>query len=401
MITAAELRSLLLLFAVAFLFFGLIPGIGAFFVRSRWRLFRRRIQESSLYPFLSYSDLSHDAEVPGRYRIFGHLEAIQGENRIWINNGSFTVEADLTQAKLYFLPSFSANARTLPVERLQEEFPDEQPALVSWNQVFSLPAGTKVFIAGGLHTEEGRAVFRSQSKDPLLVVLYDGERSTIMQRAVWGGRQKNEYWNQFTLASLLTGAFCMLLLAYIFMRTSPASLPVIFALSLAFFPVSGLLPPGFVLYYLYRFFWKRARLLRAERDLVRLPLRYYPEAEGLQLNRRVDLPTGESYLCSQDSGILIRGELTIRAASIPPVKEGKTQECFLFGSYTEAEGQRCVQTPRDPMAELVLVMGDPTALAEDCNRRAGLFAFLSAISVFSALTLNLLLLLLVWHLIIR
>ena len=337
----------------------------------------------------------------GRYRVFGHLEAIQGENSIWINNGSFTVEADLNQAKLYFLPSFSAGTRTLPVERLQDEVPDEQPALVSWNQIFSLPAGTQMFIAGQLHAEEGRAVFRSQGKDPLLVVLYDGERNTIVQRAVWGGRQKNEYWNQFTLASLLTGAFCMVLLAYIFMRSMPSSLPVLFALTLAFFPISGLLPPGFILYYLYRFFWKRARMLRAERDLLRLPLRYYPESEALQPESSATLPTGESYLCSQDANLLIEGELIIRSASLPSVREGRGEEVFLFGTYNETDGQGRMQTPLDPMAELVLVMGDPAVLAQSCNRRARMFALLSAVGVFSALTLNLFILLLIWHLIIR
>jgi len=337
----------------------------------------------------------------GRYRVFGHLEAIQGENSIWINNGSFTVEADLNQAKLYFLPSFSAGTRTLPVERLQDEVPDEQPALVSWNQIFSLPAGTQMFIAGQLHAEEGRVVFRSQGKDPLLVVLYDGERNTIVQRAVWGGRQKNEYWNQFTLASLLTGAFCMVLLAYIFMRSMPSSLPVLFALTLAFFPISGLLPPGFILYYLYRFFWKRARMLRAERDLLRLPLRYYPESEALQPESSATLPTGESYLCSQDANLLIEGELIIRSASLPSVREGRGEEVFLFGTYNETDGQGRMQTPLDPMAELVLVMGDPAVLAQSCNRRARMFALLSAVGVFSALTLNLFILLLIWHLIIR
>jgi hypothetical protein len=397
----AELGSIILVFAVAFLFFGLIPGIGAFFVRSRWRLFRRRIAESSLYPFLNYSDLSRTGDFLGRYRVFGHLEAIQGENRIWINNGSFTVEADLTQAKLYFLPSFSAGTRTVPIERLQEEVPDEQPALVSWNQIFSLPAGTQMFIAGQLYSEEGRAVFRSQGKDPLLVVLYDGQRNTIVQRAVWGGRQKNEYWNQFTLASLLTGAFCMVLLAYIFLRSSPSSLPVLFALSLAFFPIAGLLPPGFILYYLYRFFWKRARMLRAERDLLRLPLRYYPESEALPLESSAPLPTGESYLCSQDASLLIDGELIIRSASLPSVREGKFEDVVLFGTHTETDGQGRVQTPRDPMAELVLVMGDPAVLAQSCNRRARMFALLSAVGVFSALILNFFLLLLIWHLIIR
>jgi hypothetical protein len=398
---AGELGPIILVFTVAFLFFGLIPGIGAFFVRSRWRLFRRRIAESSLYPFLNYSDLSRRGDYLGRYRVFGHLEAIQGENSIWINNGSFTVEADLSQAKLYFLPSFSAGTRTLPVERLQDEIPDEQPALVSWNQIFSLPAGTQMFIAGQLYTEEGRAVFRSQGKDPLLVVLYDGERNTIVQRAVWGGRQKNEYWNQFTLASVLTGAFCMVLLAYIFLRSTPSRLPVLFALALAFFPISGLLPPGFVLYYLYRFFWKRARMLRAERDLLRLPLRYYPESEALRPESSVTLPTGEPYLCSQDAELLIEGELIIRSASLPSVREGKIEEVYLFGTYSKSGGQGRVQTPRDPMAELVLVMGDPAVLAQSCNRRARMFALLSALGVFSALTLNLLILLLVWHLIIR
>ncbi|UCF96657.1 MAG: hypothetical protein JSV89_15970 [Spirochaetaceae bacterium] len=397
MITAYEFSFIILVFSVAFVFFGLIPGIGAFFVRSRWRLFRRRIQESSLYPFLRYSDLSRRGDFLGRYRVFGHLEAIQGENRIWINDGSFTVEADLSSAKLYFLPSSSTSSRILPVERLQEEFPDEQPSLVSWNQIFSLPAGTQMLIAGGLYSQEDRAVFRSQSKDPLLVVLYDGERNTIVRRAVWGGRQKNEYWNQFTLASLLTGSFCMLLLAYIFMRATPSNLPVLFALSLAFFPISGLLPPGFILYYLYRHFWKRARLLRAQRDLLRLPLRYYPESEGMKAEKAASLPTGESYLCSQEADLLIKGELIIRTAAIP----GNIDEVFLFGTYVENEKGRWMQTPRDPMAELVLVMGDPLVLANSCNRRARMFAALSALGVFSALTLNLFLLLLAWHLIIR
>lgn len=396
-----DLGSIILVISVAFLFFGLIPGIGAFFVRSRWRLFRRRIAESSLYPFLDYSDLSRKGDLLGRYRLFGHLEAIQGDNSIWINNGRFTVEADLSQARLYFLPSFSSGTRTLPVERLQEEVPDEQPALVSWNQIFSLPAGTQLFIAGQLFSEEDRGVFRSTGKDPLLVVLYDGERNTIVQRAVWGGRQRNEYWNQFTLASLLTGSFCMVLLAYIFLRSTPSSLPAIFALSLAFFPISGVLPPGFVLYYLYRFFWKRARMLRAERDLLRLPLRYFPDSTRLTLGSRTVLPTGETYLCSRDAGLMIDGELTIRSASLPAVREGKNEEVILFGTYSETNGKGRMQTPGDPMAELVLVMGDPAVLAQSCNRRARMFAVLSAVSVFSALALNCFLLLMIWHFIIR
>jgi len=249
-----DLELIFLVFIVAFLFYGLIPGIGAFSVRSRWRGFRRRLQESSLFPFVSYSDLSKRGEYLGNFRMFGDLEAIQGKNGILVNSGSFTVEADLETAKLYFLPSFSASNQKLPVERLEDVVVDEQPASVSWDQIFSLPAGTQMFVAGALFSEEGRAVFRSRHKEPLLVVLYDGDKTTILRRAIWAGRQRNEYWNQFTVASLLTGSFCMLLLAFILLRSAAATRATLLALSLAFFPISGLLPPGFILYYLYRYF---------------------------------------------------------------------------------------------------------------------------------------------------
>jgi hypothetical protein len=142
-------------------------------------------------------------------------------------------------------------------------------------------------------------------------------------------------------------------------------------------------------------------MLRAERDLLRLPLRYYPESEALKSGSSVPLPTGETYLCSQEADLLIDGELIIRSASLPAVKEGKNEEVVLFGAHSETNGQGRMQTPRDPMAELVLVMGDPAILAQSCNRRARMFALLSAAGVFSALTLNLFLLLVIWHLIIR
>lgn len=395
-----ELYLLLLVLLVAFIFYGLIPGIGAFFARSRWRLFRRRIQESSLYPFLGYSDLSKQGDFLGNYRVFGDLEAIQGNNSIWINNGSFTVEADLKAAKLYFLPSFSVASQKAPVERLQDVIPDEQPAMVSWDQVFSLPAGIKMFVAGPLFSHEDRAVFRSQAREPLLVVLYDGPQSTILQRAIWAGRQKNEYWNQFTLASLLTGSFCMLLLAYIMLRSIPSGLPPLAALSLAFFPISGLLPPGFILYYLYRHFWKQARLLRAERDLLRLPLRYYPN-RGTRDEALIRLPTGEPYLHSRDAGLLIKGDLIVRGASLPYRQADRAGSYELFGAYEEQDGECWLQVPRDPMAELVLVLGDPEVLADGCNARAHLFELLSLLCVFFGLGVNLLLLLAIWHLIIR
>ena len=69
-------------------------------------------------------------------------------------------------------------------------------------------------------------------------------------------------------------------------------------------------------------------------------------------------------------------------------------------AYMESEGRRWLEAPRDPMAELVLVMGDPAVLAQGCSRRARLLEYLAAVCAFSALTVNLFLLLLIWHLLI-
>jgi hypothetical protein len=99
---------LLVLFAVlvAFVFFGAIPGLGAFSVRARWRRFRARMLDSSLRPFVQYANLSGGGPEAlereeggdgslGAYRAFGTLEAMQGPHRIWINTGRFSVGVDL------------------------------------------------------------------------------------------------------------------------------------------------------------------------------------------------------------------------------------------------------------------------------------------------------------------
>ena len=122
------------------------------------------MREASLAPFLRYSDLSGAEGPRGEFRVFGELEAIQGRDRIWINTGEFTVEADLEGVRLYLLPSLSAGGG------LPEPLPDEEPAVAPWNRVFSLPSGMRLFVGGSLFLEEGRGVFRSSPRAPLLVV---------------------------------------------------------------------------------------------------------------------------------------------------------------------------------------------------------------------------------------
>ncbi len=374
---------LLTALGTALLFFALIPGAGAFGVRWQWRLFRRRMREASLAPFLRYSDLSGAEGRRGDFRVFGELEAIQERDRIWINTGEFTVEADLEGVRLYLLPSLSAGGG------LPEPLPDEEPAVAPWNRVFSLPSGLRLFVGGSLFLEEGRGVFRSSPRVPLLVVCYDGERESILKRAIWGGRKRNEYWNPFTLPSLLTGFLCLALLAYLSLRSSQAGLPGFAVLSLAAAPVAPFLPPGVALYYLYRYFWKMARRLRAERDLLRLPLRYFPE-EGAGGECTALLPTGESYLMCREGALAVEGEPETRRCSRHP----DTGESWLFGAVEERQGRRTLRRPADPMAELLRVPGDAADLSAFCERTARRYELAAAACFATGLGINLFMVLL-------
>jgi len=369
---------LLAALGTALLFFALIPGAGAFAVRWQWRLFRRCMREASLAPFLRYSDLGGAEGRRGDFRVFGELEAIQGRDRIWINTGQFTVEADLEGVRLYLLPSLSGGGG------LQEPLPDEEPAVAPWNRVFSLPSGMRLFVGGSLFLEEGRGVFRSSPGAPLLVVLYDGERESILKRAIWGGRKRNEYWNPFTLPSLLTGFLCLALMAYLSLRSSQAGLPGLAVLSLAAAPVAPFLPPGVVLYYLYRYFWKLARRLRAERDLLRLPVRYFPEG-GPAVEQSVLLPTGERYLMCREGTAAVEGEPETRSCSGQP--DGGVG--WLFGAVEESQNRRSLRRPADPMAELLRVPGDPAVLASRCEGLARWYELAAAACFAAGLGMNL------------
>jgi len=389
----------------AFLFYGLIPGIGAFSARASWRSFRRRILEVSLFPFIQYSDLVDKHRLIGNFRFFGNLEAIKGKNSIWLNNGTFTVEADLKNVNIYLLPSYAYGRENQLLERLEETLPDEEPKSVPWQRIFSLPAGTKVFVGGALYSESGRGVFRDQSKEPLLVVIYDGAKETILLRAIWGGRKRNEYWNRYTLPSLITGSFSLLVTGYLLMGTPQLHLAVLIALALSFFPIAALLPPGVILYFFYNYLWKRARRLRAERDMFRLPMRCFVKQVDLQpgsaseIESVVRLPTGEEYIMTSGCFYRINGNLRIRGSRGSVASLTANGKYFIFGVIDRE--RNLISESADPMVELVLLLGDPEILSHRCSRRARILEIAAALLIFSGLLINLYLILNILHYLIR
>ena len=69
----------------------------------------------------------------------------------------------------------------------------------------------------------GRAVFSGNRKNPLIVIIYDGESRTLLERSISCGRQKNEYWNFLTPWSIAAGGIVSLLLLDMMIKASVSS----------------------------------------------------------------------------------------------------------------------------------------------------------------------------------
>jgi hypothetical protein len=391
---------LALIVAAAALFYLAVPGVGAFLVRAQWRTFRKTILEISRYPMLNPRGVGRERNAfVGYFRFFGALEAIQGGDRIWITNGTTSVAADLRNVSVYTLPESSG---------LQGRA-DTELRVIPWARVFSLPEGATILVGGALFSEDGRGVFRTHGRMKPLVVIYDCKKEHIVRRVIWSGRQSNEYWNQFTLPSVIVGSFSLMLLAYFCLINPSLRIPALVALTASLAPITPFLPPAFPFYFLYRHFWKKARLMRAQRDVVRLPLRYFPPSKGRARDERPRratlLPDLEPYVMVrgmetelEELSILCEGETIFlppetRRVEIAPtrtlrrfIEEGG--ESCAFGAYSEEGDSIVLKRPQDPMAELVIVPGEPEAISTECEKTARLYEGVSALFISADVAVN-------------
>lgn len=389
------MEYLLLIAVVAAVSYAAIPGLGAFYVRSRWRRFRRRVIQGSLFPIAGYRDLkSRTNGYLGNFRFFGGLEATQGDDVVWIRSENATVAVELHKVPVYWLPSFSATQREGREELNEETLPDEMPSEISWRRVFSLPEGTAVFIAGALWSDHGRAFFRSTKEMPVTMVIYDGGSETILRRAIWAGRHRNEYLNPFTPGSVTVGSFILLILTYLLLRSPALRLLALISLTVSLFPLTPLLPPGLLLFFAYRRWWKRARFLRAERDMVLLPLRHFPNFTGGESTITSVLPDGGQIVAErwqgEDEALHRLGKGKIRRAARLRPESLSDQGHYLFGGASATS--ETLEATRDPMAELVLISGNPLELSRQCSRQARKFELLSTAVLSAGVLANVVLL---------
>ncbi len=358
---------------VAFLFYLMIPGVGAFDVRRRWRVFRRRVTEASLRPPVTFAlsrRSSHDHETPLAARFLGTLESIQGEHTVWIRGSDITVAVDMSVSDVYLV----AHSPDSP--------PEAPPARTSWARLGSIPEGMKVLVSGHLDSSGSHPVIRSCANEPVLAVFYDGLESSLVRRCIWSGRQLNEYWNSATPPALAGGTFALIVLAYVLLRQPLALSYARLAIAFATVPVLPLLPPGIALFYLYRVGWRRGRVLRAHRDVIQLPLRYL--ADGVQC---ASLPNGELY-CMTDHPVAAIGELRRNGLTVidPPFGH-RSDSCAVFGRAA-AGG---LAPPSDALCEWTAVLGDPRLASVECQRMARRYELGSVLTLSVGLLMNLLL----------
>lgn len=247
---------LLVTIALAVTFYVVIPGTGAFLVRRRWRKFRASLLSSQAAPTLRYG-----AAVDGRksavYRFFGKLEAIQADKRIWVGDHALSVMVDLGGVPVFVMP------RT----HLEDGVPtDETPRVFYWRELTALAEGTEVFVGGPLVDDQGSLRFESSPTGVPLVLIFDGPQEALFSRAMWAGRQRNEYWNHLTPVSLIAGF--MAELSWAVNLSGQSRLQTVIALVMALIPLLPLFPPGVVGFYWYRRLWRKARKFRAHRDLA-------------------------------------------------------------------------------------------------------------------------------------
>jgi len=379
-------------------FYLLIPGIGAFGVRHRWRRFRRRVIAASLLPPVTYASVrlsteERRTEVPDRAnaRFLGTLESIQGEDTAWIRNSEITVAVDMSHSDIYMVSQSDTDQRETP------------PTRTSWSRIGSLPEGVKVFASGRLDTSGPHPTIRPTAGEPVLVVFYDGAESTLVRHCIWSGRQLNEYWNSVTPGALAGGVFALTVLTYFLLRQPLSVGYARLAIVLAAGPVLPLLPPGIVLFYLYRRVWRRGRILRAHRDVLLVPLRHFDDDEPC-----TTLPSAELY-CREETAVesleaSFAGGLTLLEAPADALKLAKPVDrrdddwsrCTVFGH----PGAGGLVRPADSLAEWIAVRGDPETASLLCQRRARRFELLSALILAGGLAVNFLLVVIVLGLVI-
>lgn len=242
------------IFGIAVVFYLVVPSLGAFVSRSRWRRFRAAVIEALAAPVATEMP-----RAPVLARLVGTLEATEGDDTFWIRSGSIAAAVTADVVPIHLVPS-GLEVGTPPRSG--------RPEAVYWAELAAMTEGTPFMVYGRFVPEAAGLRLDPTATVPLLLAFEDRARE-IGVRCVWAGRQANEFWNDLTPSSLVVGFLALVLLA---LRVSALSRGVaLLAITTALVPILPLFPPGVIGLYVFRRLWARGRRYRAIRDVLNVP----------------------------------------------------------------------------------------------------------------------------------
>ena len=352
---------------IAFIFYAVIPLIGAFNVRSGWRKFREQVLQASVRTELEYSrpDRHREGDA-GMFRFIGNLQAIQNESTVWVSNGKLSVRAELQKVNIYILPNSQTGSDSKSIEKNHVADREEMPRKMNWENVYSLPQGTSFLFSGKIFIENGIPVFRHTEEEPLLALIYDGAEETLLRRSIWSGRQINEYWNPFTPVSLIAGSLSLFINAYLVFRNPSLRPEALFILVMSTIPLLPLMPPGVLFFLIYKWLWRAGRILRGERDLIKLPMRYF--------NEMFEAVRNGCYFLEYPSCTAAKADYPDAGIRSSRLLKGRPLD--RYHSYV------FLSRNKDVFFERLIIPGNPNILSQKCKSRARLME-ISAMAFFT------------------
>ncbi|HAE22046.1 MAG TPA: hypothetical protein DCG47_06960 [Spirochaetaceae bacterium] len=265
-------------FISAFIFYVLIPVIGAFIVRASWRAFRRSVIWSASLPGIALSWDALNRDECATVRIEGELEALGQGDELWLRADGVSIRMRMEGAAVYLMSGHEyagGQGHTFgSIERMR------------WKNINAVQPGQKVYAAGRLRLNEGQ-LYLDAGAAHSLVMLHDGSCGDTPLEAIRNGRHSNEYWNPLTQASLAIGILVSAGLASTSLNSGAPALLSALIISAAFSPLLPLLPPGLLGFLLYRSYWERARYYRSRRDLADYSAQDGRMALGWKLQARI------------------------------------------------------------------------------------------------------------------
>lgn len=349
----------LLIFLYASLFYVIIPGFGAVSVRRRWRGFRQTLVNSLQFPLYNPERNQLESGAQREFRYFGTLEALQDNDLLWLRQGQTSVSVNLKGESVFMLPADTSLDLDSPYNGTVQK--------MRWSKTGILAEGIGVFVCGSLAIESGMPRFKRQAGKEFLIIFFDGLPSSLLPRALWHGRQQNEYWNDFTPFSLLTGFVALLSLAVIGFQEQSLRYAAVWSAAFSLLPFLPLVPPGILFFFGYRYLWRRGRALRARQDLVSIG---YQLADSPEIKRECE------YAANQVDYFQAQSEMA-------NAKEFKLDiSLYHFGHRSEKSGVAfTARYGRDPMAFPLLVQGEPLKRIKQ-NKNFILFFELAALGIF-------------------